>query len=649
MYYKAYGDSNHKGTDAATVEVTINAKTVSSPTIYVSPSSYTYDGSEKKPEVTVYDGNDEIDSSEYTVSYSNNTNAGTATVTITDNDGGNYNVSGSANFSIVSEGSTYTPPTAKSGLVYNGSEQELLTAGSTTTGTMKYSSDGKTYSTDIPKGTDAKTYTVYYKVEGDSNHDDTSPVSISVTINEKTVSSPTITVSPSSYYYDGTAKKPDVTVKDGDTEIDSSEYSVGYTDNKKVGTATVIISDNKGGNYKVSGTANFSILDPATGDTPMAKSDLVYNGEAQELITAGKAAEGNTMVYSSDGKTYSSDIPTGTDAKTYTVYFKEVDSDNKDVTGTSSLKVVISPKSVTITVTVTENGTYKPTLTVYDNDGNELTSDDYAITYRNSAGKTVDPSTTVIQPGDYTITIKPTGNYTGPSATKSFRVTTTVSFVFTMESDLMTVCLPYSREVPSGYHLYYFDRVNDKGQPVFKRILTKKMSAGKSYLLKYVGSSASTRATRTVDLSPSSPALVDLSTTIETEYYDGMLMKGTFDDITSSKCHVEGFYVLRSDNKWANPDDDGSDEIGLQAFHAYLRYEDRSVPVSPLGMVMMSTTDTDKIETTDPDGPSALNDIEFDETVGQWYDLQGRRLDGPQRGVNILRTEDGKTKKVVKK
>lgn len=649
VYYKVEGDSNHNGTDAATAEVTISAKTVSSPTVYVSPSSFTYDGSEKMPDVTVYDGDTEIDGSEYSVSYSDNTNAGTATVTITDNEGGNYNVSGSANFSIVSEGSTYTPPTAKTGLVYNGTEQELLTAGSTTTGTMQYSSDGKTYNTDIPKGTDAGTYTLYYMVKGDDNHNDTSPVSVNVTISEKTVSNPLITVTPSSYYYDGTAKKPSVTVKDGETEISSSEYTVGYTDNKNIGTATVIVSDNEGGNYRVSGTANFSILNPEEGETPMAKSGLVYNGSAQELITSGKAVEGNTMVYSLDGTNYSSTIPTGTNAKTYTVYFKEIDADNKDVTSAISLKATISPKTISITVTVSDNGAYKPTLTVTDSEGNKLSSDDYTVTFRNAAGKEIDASTSVLQSGNYTVTVKPKGNYTGSSITKSFRVLDTVSFVFTMESDLMTVCLPFSREVPSGYHLYYFDRVNDEGRPVFKRILTKKMTAGKSYLLKYVGSSASTRAPRTVDLSPSNLALVDFSTTIETEYYDGMLMKGTFEDLTSAKCHMEGFYVLRSDNKWVNPDDEGADEIGLEAFHSYLRYEDRSVPVSPLSMVMMSTTDTDLIETTDPDGLSGLNDIELDETVEQWYDLQGRRLDTPQRGVNIIRKSDGTIMKVVKR
>ena len=649
VYYKAEGDSNHKGTDAATVEVTISAKTVSNPKVEVTPSSFTYDGTEKKPDVTVYDGTTEIDKSEYTVSYSSNTNAGTATVTITDVDGGNYAVSGTGSFTILSEGSTYTPPTAKTGLVYNGTEQELLTAGSTTTGTMQYSSDGKTYSTDIPKGINAKTYTVYYKVVGDGNHKDSSPVSLTVTISEKTVSNPVITVSPSSYYYDGTAKKPSVTVKDGETEISSSEYTVSYTDNKNIGTATVIISDNDSGNYRVSGTANFSIVDPEKGETPMAKSDLVYNGSAQELITSGKATEGNKMVYSLDGSNYSSKIPTGTNARTYTVYFKEVDAKNKDVTSASSLKATISPKTISITVKVSDNGNNRPILTITDSEGNKLSLDDLTLTYRNAAGKEIDSGTSILQPGDYTVTIKPKGNYTGSSITKSFRITAAVSFVFTLESDVMSVCLPYDCSVPSGYHLYYFDRVNEKGYPVFKRILTKKMGAGKPYLLRYAGSSSSTRGSRTVDLSPSNPALVDFSTSIEMEYNDGMLFKGTFEQINSIMAHADGDYVLQADNTWIHPADEGQDVISLKPFHAYLRYEDRSTPVSVMGMIMMATTDTDQIDTTDPNHPTGLDQIELDDDTEQWYDLQGRRLDGPQRGVNIIRKSDGSIRKVVKK
>ena len=102
VWYKLTGDANHNDVSATQVSnVKINPKTVSSPAITLGTTSYTYDGYAKTPSVSsVKDGSTTISSSEYTVSYSNNTNAGTATVTISDNSGGNYTVSGSKTFTI---------------------------------------------------------------------------------------------------------------------------------------------------------------------------------------------------------------------------------------------------------------------------------------------------------------------------------------------------------------------------------------------------------------------------------------------------------------------------------------------------------------------------------------------------------------------
>ena len=120
VWYYAKGDGNHNDGAISTsaVTVSISPKTVSSPTITLATSSYTYDGSAKSPAVSsVADGSTTISSGEYTVSYSNNTNAGTATVTITDNSGGNYTVSGSTSFTInkaagsISYGTTSVPKT----------------------------------------------------------------------------------------------------------------------------------------------------------------------------------------------------------------------------------------------------------------------------------------------------------------------------------------------------------------------------------------------------------------------------------------------------------------------------------------------------------------------------------------------------------
>lgn len=77
---------------------------------------------------------------------------------------------------------TVTPPTANTGLTYDGTAQALITAGSTTGGTLEYSLDGTNYSESIPTATNAGTYIVYYKVVGDNNYDNVEASSINVTI-----------------------------------------------------------------------------------------------------------------------------------------------------------------------------------------------------------------------------------------------------------------------------------------------------------------------------------------------------------------------------------------------------------------------------------------------------------------------------------
>ena len=97
-----------------------------------------------------------------------------------------------------------TPPTAQETLTYAGQEQALITAGSVTSGgTMQYSlTENGTYSQDIPAGTDAGTYTVWYRVIGDANHNDTAPASVEVSIGKKPLTLTGVTAASKSY--DGT-------------------------------------------------------------------------------------------------------------------------------------------------------------------------------------------------------------------------------------------------------------------------------------------------------------------------------------------------------------------------------------------------------------------------------------------------------------
>ncbi len=140
------------------------------------PTNLTYDGQAKTAGLSV-SGN--WQGGDLTVSYSENGNVSAGTVTASITAGG---ATAQVTYTIAKADATATPPAANT-LTYNTTAQALVTAGAATGGTMQYSlSKEGEYSAAIPSETDAGDYTVWYKVAGDSNHNDTAPASVKVTI-----------------------------------------------------------------------------------------------------------------------------------------------------------------------------------------------------------------------------------------------------------------------------------------------------------------------------------------------------------------------------------------------------------------------------------------------------------------------------------
>ena len=125
-----------------------------------------------------------------------------------------------------------TPPTAKENLVYTGKEQALITAGKAEGGTMQYSLNGTDWQDTVPVGTNAGTYTVQYQVIGDSNHNDSAPASVSVTIDRQPVEVPKEDATV--FTYDG--EKKTYTIAENDN------YTVANAEQTNAGTYTVTVT-----------------------------------------------------------------------------------------------------------------------------------------------------------------------------------------------------------------------------------------------------------------------------------------------------------------------------------------------------------------------------------------------------------------------
>ena len=359
---------------------------------------------------------------------SNATDTGSKTIVFTPDDLVNYHPVKGTVFVIISRvAPMYTAPAAIDGLTYSGSAQALVRAGSTAHGKLLYSlSKDGTYSETIPTGTDAGEYTVWYKVAGDSNHKDSQPGSVTVTIAPKTMTA-TVTVSGGSLTYTGDPLKPNVIVKDGDTVISPEEYDVSYRDNVNAGTATVTVRNKAGGNYTVSGSATFEIGKAASEvrTAPGANAGLVYNGGEQTLITAGTALGGKLKYRLGETGEFTEALPKATDAGTYTVYcMVEGDGNHRD-SEVQSITVTIDKAKVTVKALdkriYTDDKAPDLSKPVLDRDytvstmfGEDALTGDIKLAYVDANGTEITPDTTkvgkvIIRASGLTA---PNGNYT---------------------------------------------------------------------------------------------------------------------------------------------------------------------------------------------------------------------------------------------
>ena len=217
-----------------------------------------------------------------------------------------------AEASALPPASVSTAPVAKTGLEYAVIEQELVTAGTATGGTMQYSLNGTNWSTDVPKGKDAKTYTVYYMVKGDVDHSDFTPAdnTVSVTIAPMDIGDSDVTVNPiAAETYDGTEKTPEPVVQNRDDPLTpDTDYTVSYSNNTNAGTATVTIKGK--GNYGGQRTENFTINKAAQTITVPTGDQTVSFGNTLDLKTlCSSNAPGATLTFAvKSGST----LPAGT-------------------------------------------------------------------------------------------------------------------------------------------------------------------------------------------------------------------------------------------------------------------------------------------------------------------------------------------------
>ncbi len=230
-------------------------------TVTLEKEVYDYDGGEKSPVVTVKKGEEELRrGTDFTVDYENNINPGTAKAIVTGR--GEYTGTVEKTFTIKGidiSGQGFAVTLSESEYTYDGKAKEP--AVTVTKGTEKLTGADFTvkYENNINPGTAKAIVTGAGVYTGTVTKEFTIEAS-------KDISSAgfTVTLSQTSYTYDGKAKEPAVTVTKGTEKLRGTDFTVKYENNVNPGTAKAIVTG--AGVYTGTVTKEFTI-DPAPKDS----------------------------------------------------------------------------------------------------------------------------------------------------------------------------------------------------------------------------------------------------------------------------------------------------------------------------------------------------------------------------------------------
>ena len=402
-------------------------------------------------------------------------NAGEYTFTYTATADGNYKGTATATISIAKATATVVEPELNK-MTYNNTDQSPVTEGTTDAvagafdepaGKVEYQivdAEGETvvdwtddYAAVVVK--DAGAYTVNYKITA-SEVNYTNPLvegSIDVEILKAEISymlgnitkpwdgkafteeeiNSLFAINQGELFGDDKYDRPfNFTLKEDYRDAGDYDFSTAYE---------VVYKEGYAQNYdvKVGGTGNIKInkvdIDATYITAPEAIADLTYiNGKAQELVTAGKLADEaanaedypnteiagkpfGTIVFSDaeDGE-YTAEIPTGTDAGDYEIWWKVAGDINHNDTKAQKIENSIAANASGFQLAFEDNTWtydgvefYPEDVNAYDGEVATVAGADYDFTLTKDGeafeGKLVDA-------GTYVFTYTGKGNYEGSSA-----------------------------------------------------------------------------------------------------------------------------------------------------------------------------------------------------------------------------------------
>ena len=331
--------SQNMAEQAETKKVFIRQAGIGRADVAVEGKSFTYIGSPITPavSVTLKNGTQLIEGTDYTLAYTNHTNAGTATVTVTGI--GNYTGTSTRTF-VISKAAApeISWPTASAITCGEKVSDSSLNGGSTQYGTFAWSDDVK--DTTPPVGTSSYKVVFTPSADTEKNYETISvkEKEISLTVNAKSLTGAQVAVS-GSYTYTGQAQIPAadaVTVQLDGKIIPNDQYTIAVSDNTNAGQATVTVTGK--GDYIGTASGTFIIGKATPNPTTPTKLNAVYGSTLKDVpLPSGWAWDAPDTSVGNVGE------------KTFAATYTEDNSGNYN-TVQKDLAVKVAKKAVTVTV-----------------------------------------------------------------------------------------------------------------------------------------------------------------------------------------------------------------------------------------------------------------------------------------------------------
>ena len=293
---------------------------------------------------------------------------------------------------------------------------------------LEYSLDGENYVTEMPKIKDTSefTVTVVASKEGYKTVSTTETVKVNKANGSLILSSTSGTLTyPTSTSFTISGNTGTLSVSSNNTNIATASIS-GNTVTVKPGTtagkATITVTSAAATNYNAKSATYIATVNNGTISLSATPYTGTYDGKAHNAITKVTVTPSDAKIdYSTDGKTYSTTMPTITNTSSFTVTVRASKAGYKTQSTTQTVKV--GGQIVIGTIKVVENSNGSGTAIAANG---ALTGKDLYITFSHSiaSGSTsVSPSLPykVTKNGTYTFTV--TGTSNGITSKKTVSVT----------------------------------------------------------------------------------------------------------------------------------------------------------------------------------------------------------------------------------